>query len=176
MSPDRPRTESPGPGPVGAHAGNSVGFTLSQLGFETSRRFATVVGELDLEPRHFALLRAIGGAEGQSQQACGDHLAIPPSTMVAIVDHLEARGLLERHLHPTDRRTRTLHLTNAGAALLATAMTRAMALESTICAGLSPTDRTRLLKLLRRVATNLEVPANALPDHGSGEVPHPARS
>jgi len=130
-----------------------------------------VVGELGLEPRHFALLRAIDSSEGQSQQSCGEHLAIPPSTMVAIVDHLEASGLLERRLHPTDRRTRTLHLTDAGASLLTVAMERAMALESTICAALTAADRTQLLALLRHVAANLDVSSNALPDRGSGELP-----
>src|SRR5215469_11002922 len=96
----------------------SVGFTLSQLGFATSRRFGQIVATLGLEPRHFALLRAVHGADGQSQQALAERLRIPASTMVSLIDYLENEGLLERRPHPTDRRTRLLHLTGQGAKVL----------------------------------------------------------
>src|SRR5579863_8658638 len=94
--------------------GNSVGFSLSQVGLETSRQFGQVVGAFGLEPRHFAVLFAVHRDPGQAQQTIGDHLAIPASTMVAIVDYLEAEGLLERRTHVSDRRARTLHLTARG--------------------------------------------------------------
>ena len=83
--------------------GNSVGFALSQIGLETSRQFGEVMGTLGLEPRHFAVLHAVQRDEDQTQQAIGDLLAIPASTMVAIVDHLEGEGLIERRPHVSDR-------------------------------------------------------------------------
>jgi len=101
-----------------ARGGPSVGFTLSQLGFATSRRFGQIVATLDLEPRHFALLRAVRGADGQSQQAIAERLRIPASTMVSLIDHLERHGLLVRQPHPTDRRSRLLHVTEHGAKVL----------------------------------------------------------
>ena len=142
---------------------------MSQLGFETSRRFADLVGTLGLEPRHFALLRAVEQEEGQSQQAVAELLQIPPSTMVAIVDVLESHGLLERRLHGSDRRTRTLHLTGQGARLLESAMGLAAELEQTICTGLDESEREGLLRLLGLVAVNLGVAREALPDNGHGE-------
>jgi len=150
---------------------NSVGFTLSQVGLETSRQFGEVVGALGLEPRHFAVLHAAHRDEGQSQQVIGDQLVIPASTMVAIVDHLEGAGLLERRLRSSDRRTRTLHLTARGETLLSNALAAAMAQEDRICAGLEPGERVHLLALLRRVSINLGVPFSALPDRGSGNRP-----
>jgi len=150
---------------------NSVGFTLSQLGLETARQFAELLGALGLEPRHFAVLSAVHSEEGQSQQAFGDYLAIPASTMVAIVDQLEGKGLLERRLHLEDRRTRTLHLTELGETLLSDALTVAFAQEAKICQGLDPLERTQLLLLLRRLSANLGVSPTALPDRGSGERP-----
>lgn len=147
----------------------SVGFTLSQLGFETSRRFAELVGTLGLEPRHFALLRAVQQEEGQSQQAVAELLQIPPSTMVAIVDVLESHRLLERRLHGSDRRTRTLHMTRQGAGAVESAMGLAAELEQTICTGLDESERERLLRLLGLVAANLGVARGALPDKGGGE-------
>jgi DNA-binding MarR family transcriptional regulator len=150
---------------------NSVGFSLSQVGLETVRQFGNVVGALGLEPRHFAVLHAVHWDEGQFQQVIGDQLAIPASTMVAIVDHLEGASLLERRLRSSDRRTRALHLTTRGETLLSDALAAAMAQEDRICAGLESGERTQLLALLRRVSTNLGVPFSALPDRGSGDRP-----
>jgi DNA-binding MarR family transcriptional regulator len=168
VSPDRFFEESPGPSPSVGGPGNSVGFALSQLGLETARRFGELVGTVGLEPRHFAVMRAVHGAESPSQQVVGEYLAIPASTMVAIIDHLESSGLVERRLHPTDRRTRTLHLTAKGEELLSRAMVLALGLETTICEGLSSTERLELLGLLRRLASNLDIAIPAVPDGGRG--------
>ncbi|HLX78685.1 MAG TPA: MarR family transcriptional regulator, partial [Acidimicrobiales bacterium] len=78
---------------------------MSQLGFENSRQFAEIVGTIGLEPRHFALLRAVREYQGDSQQAIAERLGVPASTMVALIDQLERDGLLERVRHPSDRRT-----------------------------------------------------------------------
>lgn len=151
--------------------GNSVGFALSQIGLETSRQFGDVVGALGLEPRHFAVLHAVHRDVDRAQQAIGDLLAIPASTMVAIVDHLEGEGLLERRPHASDRRARMLHLTERGETLLSQALSAAMAQEARLCAGLEPHDRAELLALLHRISLNLGVSSSALPDRGSGERP-----
>src|SRR5256885_17238197 len=99
-------------------AAQSVGFTLSSLGYAVSRRFSQTLAPLQLEPREFALLRAVRAAEGQTQQAIAAALRIPASRMVAVVDALERRGLLERRHNPRDRRARELHLTASGDELL----------------------------------------------------------
>ena len=116
---------------------------------------AQTLAPLELEPREFALLRAVGAAEGQSQQAIGEMLQIPPSRMVAFVDALEARALLERRHNPHDRRTRELHLTPAGRELLERAFALASELEQELCADLSGQEREQLLKLLWRVGDQL---------------------
>jgi DNA-binding MarR family transcriptional regulator len=143
------------------------------LGLENARQLGEVVSAFGLEPRHFAVLRAVHSDEGQSQQLISDHLAIPASTMVAIVDHLEGAGLLERRLNSSDRRTRTLHLTARGVAMQADIFAAATEHESRICAGLTPSERAQLLGLLRRVGANLGVSFSALPDRGSGDRPEP---
>lgn len=153
---------SPDPGiPASPHSNvpfHSVGFTISTTGYAVSRRFAEILSPLELEPREFALLRAVGASEGESQQAIGERLQIPPSRMVAFVDGLEQRGLLERRLNPEDRRTRALHLTAAGSELLERAFAVAVAHERDLCADLSDEDREQLIALLQRVGARLGLP------------------
>lgn len=147
----------------------SVGFTLSSLGHAVARRFSATLAPLRLEPREFAVLRAVAPAEGSSQQAIGESMQIPPSRMVAFVDALEARGLLERRPSPSDRRVRALHLTDDGRELLARAFELASELERQICSDLSESEREQLLVSLRRVGAQLGVAPGAHAAHA-----HPA--
>jgi DNA-binding MarR family transcriptional regulator len=156
-------------GPQDSVPFRSVGFTVSSIGYAVSRRFRQTLAPLDLEPREFALLRAVGAAEGQSQQAIGERLQIPPSRMVAFVDALEGRSLLERRHNPLDRRTRELHLTAAGRELLERAFQLAAGLESDLCADLSAPERQQLLGLLQRVGLQL-----GLAPGGHAAHAHPA--
>jgi DNA-binding MarR family transcriptional regulator len=91
--------------------------------------------------------------------------------MVAVVDALEEHGLLERRLHPSDRRTRTLHLTPAGSDALEKAIALAWGFEALVCGGLDPAERSQLLDLLDKVADNIGVDRGSLPDKGSGAQP-----
>lgn len=134
-----------------------VGFAVSSIGFAVAKRFRDILAPLELEPREFALLRGVAAAEGQSQQAIGERLGIPPSRMVAFVDTLEQRALLERRHNPHDRRTRELYLTAAGHELLARAFELAISFERELCADLSSVEREQLLELLRRVGLQLGV-------------------
>ena len=143
--------------------GRAVGFMLSQLGYLVSRRFHHALADFGIEPRHFALMRTIEAVDGPPQTAVGDRLHIPPSTMVALVDHLEARGLVERRPHPSDRRSRALYLTRAGRDFLDRVTEIASGVEATVCAGLSDGERSGLLGLLERVGANLDALAGIHP-------------
>jgi len=133
----------------------SVGFTVSSMGYAIAKRFREILAPLELEPREFALLRAVAASEGRSQQAIGDRLQIPSSRMVAFVDALEARHLIERRHNPLDRRTRALHLTGAGREVLDRAFALAAGHEQALCAELTAEDRDTLLELLGRVGAEL---------------------
>lgn len=138
-----------------APAPDGVGFLLARVGLAVARQFAARLDPLGLEPRQMSLLRAVAEAGGQSQQALGERLRIPPSRMVALVDELERRALVERRRNPVDRRAHALHLTEAGGQLLARALDVACEHEAEVCATLTGTERDRLVTLLHRVADGL---------------------
>jgi DNA-binding MarR family transcriptional regulator len=134
---------------------------LSSLGYAVSRRFHEVLEPLELEPGEFALLRSVSANEGESQNALAERLHISPSWMVAIVDQLERRELLERRPHARDRRVRNLHLTAAGKKLLKQAERRAQQFDREVTGRLTETERQELFDLLQRVAAGLELEPGA---------------
>lgn len=154
MTPSRP----PEPAELARdRAHSTLGFLLSQVGIYASRRFAQRIAEIDLHPPLFRVLNVVDAAEGQSQQAIGEAIQAPPSRMVAIVDELEQRGLIERRPHPGDRRIRALYLTAKGRRLLARTRKIAAEHEAEITRGLSPADSERLIALLQKVVESQEI-------------------
>jgi DNA-binding MarR family transcriptional regulator len=139
----------------------SVAFMLSSLGFAVSRRFHDTLQPLGLEPGEFALMRAVSASGGESQNVLAERLHISPSWMVAIVDELESRGLLERRPHARDRRVRNLHLTAAGRKLLRQAERKAQQFDRQVTDPLSATELEQLLELLQRVAAGLDLQPGA---------------
>ncbi len=74
------------------------------------------------------------------------------STMVGVLDQLEARGVVERR-RGKDRRTNGLWLTRAGRTLLARALRAIARHEKRIAARLSVSERRQLLELLGRIGS-----------------------
>jgi len=157
-----------GPAPDASVPLHSVGYSLSALGLTVAQRFRQALAPLELEPREFSLLRAIGAAEGESQHAVAERLGVPPSRMVAFLDALEDRGLLERRPNSRDRRARALHLTKEGRRRLRRAFAVALAFEQELCRGLTDAEREQLLGLLGRLGEGL-----GLASAGGTTLAHP---
>ncbi|MGH6657505.1 MAG: MarR family winged helix-turn-helix transcriptional regulator [Actinocrinis sp.] len=143
MPPDP--TASGGPPP-------SVAFLLSKLGYEVSRDLRARLRPLGIEPRQFGLLRLLARTDGVSQRALGQMLEITANRMVALIDDLERKGLIERRSHPADRRAYAVSLTDTGAAVLDRAFEVAVGIESEVCSRVNDVERTQLLALLSKVA------------------------
>ena len=137
--------------PQAERAPRSVGFLLSQLGFLSSKRFHEALEPLGIDAREFLLLRFVAASEGRSQQALAEQLDVPPSRMVALVDHLEDAGLVERRADPEDRRVRGLHLTRKGKGVLERASKVAIDYETGLCAGINREEREQLIDLLHKL-------------------------
>ena len=135
----------------GDRAPSTLAFLISQVGIHASRQFAERISAVDLTPPLFRVLNLVDAAEGQSQQAIGAAIEVPASRMVALVDELEQRGLVERRPDPADRRVRALHLTRKGKQSLARGRKIAKQHEEDLTRGLAAADRKRLLGLLQRM-------------------------
>lgn len=77
----------------------------------------------------------------------GRRLQVHPASVTNAIDRLEARGLVTRDEHPTDRRTTLAAITPAGRALVDTAVT---ALNEQVFSTIAAPDVVRTLGMLRR--------------------------
>ena len=127
-------------------------FLLTQLGTHAARRFGERVAALDLTPPQAGLIRAVAQEGGRSQQALAAQLGTPATRLVALVDALEERGVLERRRNPDDRRLYAVHLTPAGEALRDDLGRVAGEHEDALLTALAPEERRTLAGLLGRVA------------------------
>ena len=131
---------------------SGIALLLAQLGGAAGRRFAERLAEVGLTPAHVGVLRVVGQRPGSSQQALAAALGVAPSRVVALVDELEAQGLVERRRSETDRRNHELHTPPAAAAKLATIRQIVRRHDAELTAGLTKEERATLLALLTKLA------------------------
>lgn len=147
----------------GDRAPQTLAFLLSQVGIYASKRFAERIAAVDINPPLFRILNLVEAAEGQSQQAIGAAIEVPPSRMVALVDELEQRGLVERRPDPKDRRIRALFLTAEGRRRLTRGRAIAKRHEEELTAGMNAADRKRLVDLLQQIVDQQAIGAGVHP-------------
>ena len=126
-----------------------LGYRLRLAQQAVFRDYATSVQ--GLSPGRVGLLITIDANPGVTQSRLAEAVNRDRSTMVAVFDELEARGLIERR-RGADRRTNGLWMTRSGRQLLARAL-RGIALhEQRVAARLSPAERRQLLALLAKIS------------------------
>ncbi len=131
---------------------SGAAFLLAQLGAHAASRFAERLAVLELIPAHAGVFRILAATPAITQQALATALGTLPSRLVAIVDELESKGLLERRPHESDRRSYALHLTDKGKSTLQAVGRVAREHQQTLLEGLSEEEQGTLSILLQRVA------------------------
>jgi DNA-binding MarR family transcriptional regulator len=135
-----------------AQSRTQIAFLLAQLGAQAAEQFGERAARLELTRPQAGLLRLMGRTPGQSQRALAEQLGTPPSRLVALVDDLENRGLVERRRSAEDRRHHELHLTAAGEETLRRLGAVAAEHEAAVTESLTPAERRTLNELLERLA------------------------
>jgi DNA-binding MarR family transcriptional regulator len=87
-----------------------------------------------------------------NQQALIDLLGVDPSALVAVLNELEAAGLVSRQRDPSDRRRHIVSITAEGAGALRAVDRVLDGADDELFAALSPAERDQLTGLLQKVA------------------------
>jgi DNA-binding MarR family transcriptional regulator len=130
----------------------SAAFLLSQVGAHAAEVFAKLLTPLQLDLAHSGIVWMLGRSAGISQRELASTLKIHPSRLVALLDELEDRGLVERRGHTADRRLYALHLTTRGQTTFDKIMRLSEEHLRLICGALSQKECEQLAALLQRIA------------------------
>lgn len=129
-----------------------LAYLLSVLGADSSQRWQQRLSAVGVDPREVVVLRMVAAEPGRTQRSLGPALQVPASRIVAVIDGLEDRGLLERRARPGDRRANALHLTAQGHELLGTVMQLSSEHEASVVEALSAAERAALERTLVKLA------------------------
>ncbi|WP_245560053.1 MarR family winged helix-turn-helix transcriptional regulator [Nocardia asiatica] len=117
-----------------------------------TQRFTDRIAPRGLTPPDIGVLRMIAMSPGRSQRSLAEELGVVPSRVVALLDNLDRKGLVERRRSTTDRRNHELHPTPAAYQLMGELWPVLQSHEADLTAALSPAERDQLASLLVRVA------------------------
>lgn len=150
-------------GPIPGELGKFPGYLMARLGEASRRRFVKALEPEGLHPRDFGVMTMVNAHPGMSQQQLHEKTGIDRSSMVAVIDELEARGLAERRPDPDDRRARAIYLTGEGERTLARIGKLAARLQRELFGGLSQDELATLHGLLRKLAETVPKPSGEKP-------------
>jgi DNA-binding MarR family transcriptional regulator len=108
--------------------------------------------------RELGVLLLLDGRDPQSQQEAAGRLGVDRTTMVGLVDGLEAKGLVARRADAGDRRRNVLELTGDGHTALVRAVRASDEAERQLLAQLDDAESTQLRTLLTRLARDRSQP------------------
>ena len=150
MKPDRTTLLSPGA------LANTIGFRLRLAQIAAYRQFEGGLGRrLGVAGRYLGLLGIIEHHPGQPQSRLAEAISLKRSSLVPIIDRLEAEGLVERRPSQADGRLKSVWLTAKGGRIVNELTVRAQAQEERLGHGMNPAEREQLVRLLERVIENL---------------------
>ena len=91
-----------------------LGYLLKQAHLRFVERAKTALSPLGVDPRQWAALACLDDEQGLSQAEVAQRLGIDRTTMVALVDELQKKGLVTREPDAADRRRNRVELTPDG--------------------------------------------------------------
>ncbi|HEV2782855.1 MAG TPA: MarR family transcriptional regulator [Actinophytocola sp.] len=130
----------------------NLAYLLKHAHLRMAELITKVLTPHGIDGRELGVLLALG-REPTSQQQAAQRLGIDRTTMVAMLDTLEGKGLVSRHPDADDRRRNVVELTDAGKDTLRLATQASDAAERVFLAPLSPQAAVHLRNSLQTLVT-----------------------
>jgi DNA-binding MarR family transcriptional regulator len=141
------------PGPTAADRVRAhddvLGDLLKHAHLALEQQTDAALADMGLTARDLGALRVIAGGEARSQQEVAAVLGVDRTSMVALLDALESRGIVARKPAEQDRRRNVVELTPVGRSLFQRAEQRSTQAEQAFTAALGDAGGARLRRALR---------------------------
>ncbi len=146
---------SPNPSP--APLARGVGFRLSRISRTLRSQWAEELADLAVNPPEAAVLRGLVEHPGSALRELARLLASDAMSVKRCVDGLERRGLVASGHRASDRRPRTLTVTDEGLTLVAELNRRMRERERRLARLLAPDERVVFDRVLGRFEHQLDI-------------------
>jgi DNA-binding MarR family transcriptional regulator len=151
-----PETTPVIPGPP-SELVESTTFLLKRLGMAIKDRSADAFERTGVTGQHYAVLLVVEEGASETQGAIADSLGYDRSILVGLLDHLEARGYVERRRDPNDRRRHLVALTAAGAGAINELRLVTRTVEAEFLVPLDAAEREQLQRLLLKLLSHHDI-------------------
>ncbi|WP_101948833.1 MarR family winged helix-turn-helix transcriptional regulator [Mycobacterium sp. 3519A] len=111
-----------------------------------------VLAENGLSMWGYSVLVALDRSSIRTQAALAEAIGADKTRIIAVLDELQEKGLIERVPDPDDRRVRLLAITEAGRRVKNRTQTAIQRGEERWLGTLSPSDRTTFLRVLQELS------------------------
>lgn len=128
------------------------GYLLKHAQLRLAELTRAALAPFGISGRELAVLLAIDDRLPASQQEVARRMAVDRTTMVALIDDLEDKGLVQRQQDPDDRRKNVVVLTDVGRTILRQATAAAGEAERRLLGSLSDDESAMLRKALQAIA------------------------
>ena len=128
-------------------------FLLKRAQRDLAELHDEALGPLGISDHELSVLLFLGSREPESQQQAARRLGVDRTTMVALIDGLEGKGLVVRRPDPADRRRNVIELTKAGRDLMRDATRASDQAERRLLGELDDAEAAQLRSLLRRAVS-----------------------
>jgi MarR family 2-MHQ and catechol resistance regulon transcriptional repressor len=149
-------------------SGVHVFLVLLKAGHAAQAYAEKSILKLEMCGSDFAVLEALLHKGPLPVNEIGRKVLLTSGSITVAVDRLEAKGLVERRAHGTDRRARIVHLTKAGRKLITRAYAdHAADMERLAAASLTRTERKTLIGLLKKIGYEAASASEQSEDEGA---------
>ena len=145
-----------------------LGYLLKHAQLRLAELTGAAMAPFGVTGRECAVLIAIDSRAPLSQQEVAHRLGVDRTTMVALIDELEGKGLVQRRRDPDDRRKNVVTLTGAGRTTLRKASRAGDEAERRFLSALTGDQAAQLKEALRVAA--FPPPASAAGEQRAAEL------
>jgi len=131
-----------------------LGFMLAKAHQEILDRMQVVTDPVGLSPKHFGILVLVQRRGPMRQTDVADLLRVDRTTVMKLIDELEAGGFVKRGADPSDRRANAVKATAKGSQWLEKLKPAAEEVERRFLAPLSSGEQETLRELLMRLVSH----------------------
>lgn len=133
----------------------AFGFVLHEAARLLSKRFDQKARAIGLTRAQCSVLFRLSMQEGMNQARLAELMEMEPISLARLVDRMEQAGWIERRADPADRRARRLYMTAKAKPVYERMIAVGLETRGEALAGISQSDRDRIIDLLIQVRRNL---------------------